>query len=117
MAASRVLTQLAQAARAGGTRLYVSPLVLDEVWWKLRELFYDEAHKQEHAWRRLRWSKRKAALEQHAADITAVTHWLAGGNLVTVTNVRPEDVPTALQYATHAAEPHLAPAMPSTSPL
>jgi len=108
-AAVRTLVALAQAVRAGAAALYVSPLVLDEVWWKLGELLYDEAHGGEHAWRRLRWGKRKEALEQHAADMVAATRWLAGGHLVTVTDIGPEDVSVALQHATHAAEPHLAP--------
>ena len=109
IAASRTFTELVAAAHDGRASLYVSPLVLDEVWWKLGELLYDDAHGQEHAWRRLPWGRRKEALEQHAGTIVPLTRLILEGGLITVTEVRPEDVLTALQYAVHAAEPHLAP--------
>ncbi|MBM3473402.1 MAG: type II toxin-antitoxin system VapC family toxin [Armatimonadetes bacterium] len=103
-----LLQRLLYSARLGDVQLYLSPLVLDEVWWKLAEVLYDEAHGPQ-ASRRQRWGRRKAALEEFGQEIRDTTALLLGQAWVTLVDVSPRDVDLALRYATHSEEPHLAP--------
>ncbi len=106
--ALRLFRRLLLSAHQGEVHLHLSPLVLDEVWWKLAEVLYDEHHGDQ-AWRRLRWARRKAALEEYRREITETTALLLRPGLLTVESVTAVDAAQALLYATHTAEPHLAP--------
>ena len=106
--AALLLRALLEAADAGLSRLYTSPLVLDEVWWKLGELLYDDEHAPQ-SWRRLRWRKRKDVLRGYGTQLRRVTGLVLANDLISVTPVTAADAWQALQHVTDAQTPHLAP--------
>jgi len=108
-AALRTLARLTKAAAAGATRLYVTPLVFDEVWWKLAEILYVQAYGVD-GWRALRREHRHSqALEHCARDVAGATRRLLGNPFISVVAVTPEDVPTALAHVAREEQPYLDP--------
>jgi len=106
--AALLLRALFQAADSGLSRLYTSPLVLDEVWWKLGEVLYDDEHAPQ-SWRRLRWRKRKDVLRRYRGQLHRVTRLVLANDLISVAPVTAADAWQALQHVTETETPHLAP--------
>ncbi|MBM3475609.1 MAG: hypothetical protein FJX75_20285, partial [Armatimonadetes bacterium] len=42
--AAIVFGELLRGAASGRTKLYISPLVIDEMWWALTRILYEDAH-------------------------------------------------------------------------
>jgi predicted nucleic acid-binding protein len=100
--------RLLRAAEAGGAALYITPLVIDEVWWKLTELLHNDEFG-DRAWGKLKPARRKTACERYSTELEGTGELLALTQSVRVEPVIPEDIPVALRHMTHAESPHLDP--------
>lgn len=96
--------RLAQAAYGGHVALYVSPRVIDEVWWGMARLLWDD-RRGPGAWRRLRKADRKGIFQRCATELRAFTGHLTSGPWVNVTDILPSDVSAALALLTSPSCP------------
>lgn len=106
--ASDLFAQLVRAAHVGAATVYTSPLVLDEVWWKLAQVLYEGDHG-EGAWRKVGRKKRKLVLRQYAGELTNTTQLILSHGVIQVAPVVASDVPRALRHVLGEELPHLDP--------
>ena len=72
-AAKEMLFKLSAAANAGYVELCTSPTVVDEVWWVLAKLLYEDAHG-EGNWGPLPKPQKKRAFRQFHAHLIRITN-------------------------------------------
>ena len=102
--AALVFRALLNGAVSGQVKLYISPLVIDELWWALARVLYDDAHGQG-AFRQLTdKGKKTAVFSIYASDLAASTSLLTQQSLIKITEVTPPDIPVALGRMTQATD-------------
>jgi predicted nucleic acid-binding protein len=102
--AAIVFGELLRGAALGRVRLYISPLVVDELWWALARVLYEDAHGRGAFARLTDKASKTAVFSTYAADLAASTSLLTQQSLISVVDVRPADIRVALGYVTRAAD-------------
>jgi len=102
--AAIVFGELLRGATSGRVKLYISPLVIDEMWWALTRVLYEDAHGRD-AFAQLKDKGAKTAVfSTYAADLTASTSLLTQQPLISIAELTPGDIPVALRHLTQAAD-------------
>jgi predicted nucleic acid-binding protein len=100
--AVQMLSGLLQAAATGAVAIFVTPRVIDEVWWRLAALLWDDANGRG-SWGALDKSGRKRAFRRFGPELRSITESLVNCPVISVTEVILDDIPTALAQLTAAA--------------
>ena len=104
-AATVMFKKLLAAASVGSVALYTSTMVLNEVWFILAKILYEDGD------RSGSWSDkltRKRAFQQYRNELAEVTGLLSNNDVITIADVTSHDVPKALNAVTdqsHNFEP------------
>lgn len=103
LGAVSVVGQLVTGAKAGDVSLYVSPLVLDEVWYNLTRLLYEsDRGPNDPSWGNLGKSGKRSVFLQFATDLRQMTaHLLSAPQCINLVNVSGNDVRPSLARLTH----------------
>jgi predicted nucleic acid-binding protein len=103
-AAAVMLKKLIAAASANSISLYTSPEVVDEVWWSLGKLLYEDENGRD-TWNKLDRQGRKRALWRYSRELVATTNLLRKNQLINIADVTADDIPVALDRVTARAYP------------
>ena len=98
-AAKEMLFKLSAAANAGYVELCTSPTVVDEVWWVLAKLLYEDAHG-EGNWGPLPKPQKKRAFQQFGSDIIRTTNLILQSPVIDIVDVTGADIAVAVRLVT-----------------
>jgi predicted nucleic acid-binding protein len=103
-AAAVLFKKLLADTTTGRIALYISPQLIDEVWWCLARLLH-ENERPEAAWNRLSKAERKEAFQKYGFELTETTNLLRNCPAITITDVSSADISPALAHVTDTAAP------------